>query len=88
MIKPIRNNVLIKPFAGKEITDGGLIIPENLRTPSNKGIVSAVGNGSKGRPMRLNVGEIDFKVKDWGTPVESDGELYYLMDENAVLATD
>jgi len=85
-ILPIRNNVLIKPAVPDEMSSGGIIVPDSFKGDSNKGIVMAVGNGTKKTPMRLKTGMTVFRVKDWGTPVEKNGEKFYLMDQEAVIA--
>lgn len=88
MIQPIRTNVLVKPLKGNNVTDGGLFIPDNCVKESNKVEIVAVGNGTKDKPMTLKSGQIGFRVKDWGTPVIENGELYYLMEQDAIIATD
>lgn len=87
MVKPIRNNVVVQCFKTQDISEGGIIIPDSVNKESNKVKVVAVGEGTKDRPMRLRVGQVGFRVKDWGTPFEENGELYYLMDEQAIIAT-
>lgn len=87
MIKPIRNQVLVKAFKEDEMSSGGIIVPESMRKEGSKVEIIAVGNGTPSRPMRLKPGMTGFRVKDWGVPVEDNGELYYLMDEEAILAT-
>lgn len=72
------------PFAGKEITDGGLFIPENCRKISNKGKVKAVGN----LVTKVKEDEVVYRVKDWGTEVIENGVTYFLMNEDALLAID
>jgi co-chaperonin GroES (HSP10) len=86
-IIPIRAHVLVKPCEGDSISEGGIIVPESFREESNKVEVIAVGNGTKSKPMKYRKGQIAFRVKAWGTPVQEDGELYYLMDQDALLAT-
>ncbi len=86
MIKPINNNILFKPFVGDEITDGGLVIPESVRVESNKGIIVAVGDGTKIRPMKLKPNTVGFRVKDWGEPIDINGEIHYLMEDKAIIA--
>lgn len=87
MIKPIRNQVLVKAFKEDEVSAGGIIVPESLRKYGCRVEIIDVGSGTKNRPMKLKKGEIGFRVKDWGVPVEDNGELYYLMDDKAILAT-
>lgn len=87
MIKPIRNQVLVKAFKEDEVSAAGIIVPESYRKHGCRVEIIDVGNGTKNRPMKLKKGEIGFRVKDWGVPVEDNGELYYLMDDKAILAT-
>lgn len=87
MIRPIRNQVLVRAFKQDEQTTGGIIVPEHLRKDGSKVEIVAVGNGTADRPMRLKPGMIGFRVQDWGVQVEDNGETYYLMDDNAIIAT-
>lgn len=86
MVQPIRNNVVVKPFKGDEKTIGGIIVPENMRGESDKVLIVAVGNGTKNKPMKLKPDTIGFRVQEWGTPIEDNGELFYLMEDNAIIA--
>lgn len=85
-MQPVRNIVLTKPFPPDEISEGGIFVPESARQESNKMRVIAVGNGTKERKMIFNPGDIVYRVKDWGAPVDIDGERYYLMDQNGIIA--
>lgn len=85
-MKPIKNNVLVKPFKEDEITESGLFIPESARGFSNKGLIVAVGDGTKDKPMTLKEGQVGYRVKDWGIEVLVDGELHYLMNQDAIIA--
>lgn len=86
MIQPVLHNVLVKPFKGSEISEGGLFIPDSIRKPSNRVEIVAVGNGTPKRPMKLKLNTIGYRVKDWGEPIEIDGELHYIMNEAAIIA--
>lgn len=86
-IQPIRTQVLVKPCESDSVSEGGIIVPESFREESNKVEVVAVGNGISNKPMRYTAGQIAFRVKGHGTPVEENGERYYLMDQDALLAT-
>lgn len=87
MIRPIRTNILIKPCESDSVSEGGIFVPGSFQTRSNKAVVINVGNGTKKNPMRFKKGETVFNVKDHGTPIEENGELFYLMDQQAILAT-
>jgi len=84
MIQPIRKQILFKPNPSKEITDGGLFIPDSCKTPSDKGEIKAVGN----LVTKLKVGQTGYRVKAWGQEIMEDGVLFFIMDEDAILAID
>lgn len=86
-MKPLRDNVLVKSVKGSQTTESGLYIPESAMKPSNKVKVVEVGNGTAGRPMRWKKGDIGYRVKDWSMlEVEIDGELHFLMGQDALIA--
>ena len=83
---PIRTQVLVKPFPSDEVSEFGIIVPESARKPSNKVTVVKVGNGTKDKPMKLKAGQTGYRVQDWGCDVLIDGELYFIMDQDAIIA--
>lgn len=85
-MQPVRNNILVKPFPPDEVSEGGILVPESARKESCKMNVIAVGNGTKERKMIFKKGDVVYRVKDWGTPIDIEGERYYLMDQNAIIA--
>lgn len=85
-MQPVRNIILTKPFPPDEVSEGGIFVPESARQENNKMRVIAVGNGTKERKMIFNPGDVVYRVKDWGTPVDIEGERYYLMDQNGIIA--
>ena len=54
-MKPVRNNILTKPFPPDEISEGGILVPESARKENNKMFVIAVGRGTKERKMIFNL---------------------------------
>jgi len=86
-IRPIRNQVLIKLFAGDDKSTGGIIVADSFRAESNKGKVISVGKGTKIKPMQFKEGDIVFRVQNHGTLVEENGEKFYLMEQGTILAT-
>jgi chaperonin GroES len=46
-IKPLADRVLIEPLEAETKTASGLIIPDTAKEKPQKGIVQAVGNGTK-----------------------------------------
>lgn len=86
MIIPIMNNVLVKPFLENDVSNGGIIVPESFHKESDRCKIIAVGKGTKSKPMKLKEGDIGFRVSEWGLPIEDNGELFYLMEDNAIIA--
>lgn len=87
-MQPIRTNILAKPYPPDVLSEGGIFVPESARSESNKMLIIAVGNGTKDRPMKFKKGQTAFRVKEWGTPVDIEGERHYLMDQEAILAVE
>lgn len=86
-IKPIRTTILVKPCEGDSVSTGGIILSDAHKEESNKVEVMATGLGTNKKEMRYKKGDIVFRVKGHGHPVEENGELLYLMDQDAILAT-
>lgn len=88
MIQPIRNNILVECLEGDSISEGGIFVPDAFKKESDKVRVVAVGTGTPAKPMKRKVGEIGFRVKEWGQQIEDNGKLFYLMDASAIIATE
>lgn len=85
-MRPILNQVFVRPFPPDDISAGGIIVPDSCKKTSNKVTIVATGNGSKARPMHLKAGDVGFRVKDWGTEVLLDGEKHFIMDMGDIIA--
>jgi co-chaperonin GroES (HSP10) len=48
--------------------------------------VVAVGRGTRDRKMPFVAGDVVYRVKEWGTPVDVHGDRHYIMDQNAIIA--
>jgi co-chaperonin GroES (HSP10) len=79
-MKPIKKQIIFKPFASPE-TVSGLFVPESARRPNNKGEVIDIGS----EVTRVKVGDVGFRVKEFGTEVLIEGEKMILMEETAIL---
>lgn len=85
-MKPVLDNVLVKPFPPNEFTEGGLIVPDSVKKPSNKVLIVEVGNGTVRHPMKLKKGDVGYRVKGWGQEIEINGELHFIMNQAAIIA--
>ncbi len=85
-VKPLADRVLIQPTKAEEVTASGIIIPDSAKEKPLKGMVLAVGNGTKDEDMALKEGDVVLYGKYAGTEVELDGEKVIIMRQNEVLA--
>lgn len=85
-MRPIRDNILVKPYPADEISEGGIFVPETAREISNKVLVVSAGNGKAGKPMEFKPGDTAFRVKDCGTEVLIDGELHFIVKNSWLIA--
>ena len=84
-VKPLSDRVLIEPAKAEEIV-GGIIIPDSAKEKPLKGIVRAVGGGTKDEEMILKAGDTVLYGKYAGTEIEIDGEKLLMMRQSDVLA--
>jgi len=54
-IKPLADRVLIEPNDTETMTSSGLIIPDSAKEKPQRGMIVAVGNGTKNEPITVKV---------------------------------
>lgn len=86
-MKPIYDKVLVKLIKQEEKTSGGIILSSDTKDDLPRGIVVAVGNGTKTQagtlmPLAVNVGDVVVMAKYAGTTLDED---YVLMREDDIL---
>ncbi|MBO6605983.1 co-chaperone GroES [Psychroserpens sp.] len=85
-IKPLADRVLIEPVEAETTTAAGIIIPDNAKEKPQKGIVVAVGTGTKDEPMTVKSGDTVLYGKYAGTELKFEGKDYLIMRESDILA--
>lgn len=85
-VKPLSDRVLIQPSAAEEVTASGIIIPDSAKEKPLRGIILAVGPGTKDEAMQLKPGDTVLYGKYAGTEVEIDHEKVLIMRQADVLA--
>lgn len=80
------NNILFRPFQIDGVSEGGIIVPDSMKTASNKGEIVSVGSGTAKKPMTLKVGMVGYRVKSWGDEVVIGGITHFIMDQSAIIA--
>lgn len=90
-IKPLFDNVLVKPLAAEDKLPSGIILPDSAKEKPQMGQVMAVGPGGtdeKGNPIKIIV-KVGDKVmyKKWGgNEVKVNGEEWMLVEQKDILA--
>lgn len=77
----LRDLVLIKPLIADEVTEGGLYIPESVRTRSTTACVTSVGKKSNAK-----VGDVIVHIKDVGQEIIIGGEPHFIIRDCDILA--
>lgn len=84
-VKPLRNNVLVKPEVEK-VTSSGIIMPDTMKEKSLRGEVIDVGEGTEDEKMEIKPGDFVIYGKNSGKEITIDGEEYLIMKQTDILA--
>ena len=90
-VKPLGDRVLVKPLEAKEVTKGGIVIPDTAKEKPQEGEVVAAGEGKKtdeGKVIALSLKKGDKVLygKYSGTEINIDGDEYLIIREEDILA--
>ncbi|MCL5970165.1 MAG: co-chaperone GroES [Patescibacteria group bacterium] len=90
-IKPLFDNVLIKPLEAEEKTASGILLPDSAKEKPQVGLVMAVGQGTvdeKGKqiPMVVKIGQKVMYKKWGGNEIKVKGEEWMLVEQKDILA--
>ena len=89
-IKPLADRVLVEPLEAETKTASGIIIPDTAKEKPQKGIIVAVGSGTKAEdgsvsPLDVKAGDKILFGKWSGTEVTVNGKELLIMKESDVL---
>lgn len=90
-VKPMFDNVLIKPLEEETKTPGGILLPETAKEKPQVGKIMATGPGTtddKGNkiPMQVKVGQKVVYKKWGGNEIKVDQEEWLLVEQKDILA--
>jgi chaperonin GroES len=90
-IKPLFDNVLIKPVAAETKTLGGIYLPENIKEKPQMGEIVAIGTGaynneSKLIPMAVKTGQKVLYTKWGGNEIKVGNEEWKIVKQTDILA--
>jgi len=90
MLRPLGDRIVVEPMKQEDVTESGIVLPDNAKEKPMKGTVLAVGNGrlEKGQriPLEVSVGDVVLYNKYAGTEIKHDGKELLIMRESDVLA--
>lgn len=87
--RPLHDRLLIERIE-EEVTQGGIVIPDNAKEKPSRGKVVAVGSGKqmddgKVRALEVKVGDMVLFGKYAGTEVKLSGNDYVVMREEDIM---
>jgi len=90
-IKPLFDNILVKPIKAEEKTLGGIYLPESAKEKPQIGEVMAIGEGARddnGKliPMVVKVGQKVMFTKWGGNEAKVGNEEWKLVKQSDILA--
>ncbi len=89
-VQPTHDRILVKRDDPEAVTEGGLIIPENAKLKSRRGVIMAVGPGpflkksNKRRPLGLEIGQRVCWRGIHGEELELEGVQHVLLREGEI----
>ncbi len=88
-IRPLGDRVLVLPKEEKEVTRGGIIIPDTAKEKPMEGTVIAVGvkrdKDGKEMPFDVKPGDTVLLPKYGGTEIKLDDEVYQIVRSEDLL---
>lgn len=90
-IKPLFDNVLVKPVEAETKTASGIILPETNKEKPQMGTIMAIGTGhvtpdGKTLPMTVKVGQKVMYKKWGGNEVKVENEEWMIVEQKDILA--
>jgi len=90
-IKPLFDNVLVKPLKAEEKTLGGIYLPESAKEKPQIGEAMAIGDGIRDEngkliPMVVKIGQKVMFTKWGGNEVKVGNEEWKLVKQSDILA--
>ena len=91
-LKPLNDNVVVKPTKENEVTKAGIVLPDTIdKERPEKGEIIAVGEGKildngQRAPMSVKVGDKVMFKKYSPDEIKVDDEEYLILSQNDILA--
>ncbi len=82
---PLADRIIVKQFDAQEKTESGFILTENEKEKPHRGVVIAVGTGTKDDPMMVCKGDTVLFGKYAGTSIEEE-DTFLVLKQSDVIA--
>lgn len=90
-LRPLDDRVVVKPMDAKEVTLGGIVLPDSAQEKPTRGTVIVVGpgkllnSGRRSKPF-VEIGHVVIYNKYSGSEIEVDGNEVKIICESDILA--
>lgn len=90
-IKPLFDNVLVRPLEAETTTASGIILPDSVKEKPQIGVIMAIGAGhvtpeGKTLPMVVKIGQKVMYKKWGGNEVKVNNQDWMLVEQKDILA--
>ena len=90
-IKPLYDRIIVEVLEAKDVTKGGIVLPDSAKEKPQEAKVVAVGEGrvseeGKAVALKVKVGDTILFGKYTGTEITADDKEYLILKEEDVLA--
>lgn len=90
-IRPLGDKVLVKRLEARDVTAGGIVLPESAKEKPKRGTVLSVGEGrllddGSRKALQIKKGDQVLFSSYAGSEIKVNGEEMLVMDENDILA--
>ena len=90
-IQPLADRIMVKVLKAKEVTKGGIVLPDSAQEKPQEAEVIAVGKGKvtiegKVVPPEVKAGDKILFGKYSGTEIKVEGKEYLILKEEDILA--
>jgi len=90
-IQPLADRILVKVLEAKEVTKGGIVLPETAQEKPQEAEIVAIGKGKVGDDGKVispevKVGDKILFGKYTGTEITVEGKEYLILKEEDILA--
>ena len=85
-IQPLADRVVVEAAPAEEKTASGIIIPDTAKEKPQKGVVVAVGSGTKEVEMEVKEGDVVLYGKYSGNELQLNDKEYLIMRQSDILA--